>query len=283
MGRTRHKRQADAKHSRLRHPELYELFKASDDAGRIRSWLTGLLDRPIVPSIQIGARLPLKDERLRQLCDLGINCADFLSWHRGKLVEPELGDFHTIHPRLSLRTFREENYGDPTPKLPFACDVTKWDFIRDFCRENNREYHTLVNEALSLNDSICAVNLILLDDKRYIASCVEGRTTPRDIDEPDAKLSMFMGDFEAIVPSWTPEFIPDMANRLRNLVPLIRPITVEISQYPYAVGKLQQPIVAWEWRSGARQDMERMRDYFLQQASSFELVVNLDVRQAISI
>jgi len=248
MGRTRHKRQADAKHTRIKHPELYKLFKASDDAGRIRSWLTKLIDRPIIPSIPIGAQLPLKDERLQQLCDLGINTADFRSWHRGKLVVHELEELHATYNRLSLRNFREENYGDPTPKLPFECDVTKWDFIRNFCRDNNREYHTLVNEALSLDDSICAVNLILLDDKRYIASCVEGRKTPRDIDEPDAKLAMFMRDFEATVPSWTPEFIPDMANRLRNLVPFIRPITVEISQYPdhFRIGKLGQPIIAWE-------------------------------------
>lgn len=278
--RSSHERKAHAKYSRNKFPELHEMFKASDDANRIRSWLINLLDRPTVSTIPVGARLPLKDVRLQQLRDFGINTADFLSWHRGELIEHELEAFHAIHPRLSLRTFREENYGEPSPKLPFACDVTKLDFIRDFCRINNQDYHTLVNEALSLKDSICAVNLVLLDDNRYIASCIEGRTTPRDIDSPNAKLSVFMREFESTVPSWTPGFIPGMANRLRNLVPLIRPITVEISQYPYLVGKLQQPVVAWEWRDGTCHDLKRIEDYFMEQASSFELTVNIDAQPA---
>lgn len=277
MRRTRHQRKAFGRlFQKL--GGLTDIVSAADAPAFFRSWLAGLLlkKNPGKPQMQV---LPLKHVRLRQLAEAGFNCPDFRYWLRGELNIPELKSFWEKHGRLSLRNVREEVLLEQTPKLPVAYDKEDWGFIADFCEHHNRQYHTLVNEALPLRDSLVAGNIILLDAERYVVSYFEGYGTPRDVDEkPSSELRVYLRPFDARVPEWAPHGLEELVARLQASHPSFSPVipkTFEFSIYPYPVGLLRRPEVFWEWRSGSSHDLYTIITKMLERADSHELIFRL--------
>ncbi len=257
-------------------PEIRAQFKAVENPGLIKNFLAEILTRPNISNPVV--EVPLKNTRLQQLADAGFNYVDFRFWPKGQLNLSELEKFFGFYGKLSLRNFTEEKYGDPSPRLPVMYNVGQLSLVRSFCLENNKSYHTLVNEVLPLEDSVCSGNLVLWDDQSYLVSCIRGYGTPRDVDEKDAPLLVFMGSFGERTPDWTPPFITDMADSLHNFLPKLRPITIEFSLYPYEVGQLKRKEVFWEWRGGSLYDINVMAAHCLTQSNSYEIRINMPLR-----
>lgn len=273
MARSSHKRKGFQRWTDKTLPALRGFIKSMDYANSLRGRLASILSRPQI--ISSAGILPLKDIRLRQLVDAGFNYADFRSWCRGQLNVNELEEFFNLHERrLSLRLFTEEKLGDPSPRLPFEPGVGDWSKVKSFCLEHNWNYHILVNETIP-RDSIYSGSLILQDRTNYIVSCIEGFGTPRDVDEPNAKLRVFMKHFGQSIPERMPTFIAEMASRFENFLPQYRPMTIEFSYHRELVGHLQQPLVFWEWRDGSLHDLNKVIAYCLNQAQSHEIVIEL--------
>ena len=275
MRRTRHERQAFGRRLRGLGTNLFNLFRAADSPSPLRNWLGQmLLKNAAATSEQL---LPLKHVRLQELADAGFNCADFRFWPKNKLDVAELREFWQKQGRISLRNFREETALEQTPKLPVAYDRSDWSAILDFCRRYNREYHTLVNEALPLKDSLYAGNIILLDEEHYVVSYFEGYGTPRDVDDKEhPELKVYVRKFGVAVPSWAPELFAELAAKLQSFRTCFRPMTVEFSAYPYPVGICRRQEVFWEWRGGAAHDLSAVVARLLERVESCELAFVLD-------
>lgn len=219
--------------------------------------------------------LPLKHLRLQELADSGFNCPDFRFWLRGTLNIAELREFLKIHKKISLRNFTEENVLAETPKLPVAYGKNDWNFIEEFCGRNNTQYHTLVNQFLPPDESLLAGNIILLDDTRYAVSCFEGPGTPRDVDDKVSELKVCQRKFNEPPPKWVPETLKNLVSKLKTFRPDFRPMTIEFSIYPYAVGMLSRPEILWEWRGGSAHDLYTVISRLLENADSHELTLAL--------
>ncbi len=277
MKRTRHQRKAFGRlFQKL--GSVTDIIRAADAPSFFRSWLGHILLKNISqkPQMQI---LPLKHTRLEQLAEAGFNCPDFCYWLRGELNPLELKDFLEKYGRISLRNVTEERLLEQTPKLPVEYDQNDWDFISDFCSKYNRQYHTLVNEALPLKDSLIAGNIILLDPERYVVSYFEGYGTPRDVDDKgSSELKVYLRPFNTPVPEWAPKKLEELVAQLQtshlNFSP-ITPKTFEFSIYPYPVGLQQRPEVFWEWRSGSTHDLYTIIARMLERADSHELIFHL--------
>lgn len=281
MGRTRHQRKA---FERLcRKLGLSNIIKAVDAPAPFRSWLANIILR-YVPRESPAMILPLKHIRLQQLADESFNVPVFHYWLRGELKNriSELEDFWKKHGRISLRNVTEEKILDQTPKLPVKYDQSDWDSISDFCLRHNEQYHTLVNEALPLRDSLMAGNIILLDSERYVVSYFEGYGTPRDVDDkPSSELKIYLCSSRDQAPGWAPRQLEELVPRLQMFRTDFRPITFEFSRYPYPVGLLQGQEVFWEWRSGSAHDLYTVVARMLERADSHELIFQLPAEDPI--
>ncbi len=280
MVRTRHQRKTLAR--LIEKFGINNIFRAIDGPSGFRKRLVEVLmkDPYSKPQKQI---LPLKHIRLQELLDAGINCPPFLYWLRGEIKIGELKDFWKKHGRISLRTVTEEINLQPTPKLPVAYDKSDWGFITGFCIEHNIKYHTLVNAALPLEDSLLAGNIILLDPDHYIVSYFEGYGTPRDVDDKDfSELKVYLRSFGNLVPAWAPPQIDEIIGKLKEFKPDFRPITFEFSIYPYPVGVLKRHEVFWEWRSGCAHDLYTIVTRMLERVDSHELTLRIP-RQVVNV
>lgn len=277
MTQTRHQRKAFGRLFR-KLGGATKIISAVDAPSSFRSWLANILLRDIStePPAQI---LPLKHVRLQQLADARINTPSFRYWLRGELNPAELKAFLRSHGRISLRNVREERLLEETPKLPVEYDKSDWDFIIDFCSKHNRQYHTLVNEALPLSDSLMAGNIILLGSGKYIVSYFEGYGTPRDVDDKSsAELKVYLRPFDTEGPIWAPRIFEGLVAQLQathlNFSP-IEPKTFEFSIYKYDVGLLQRPEIFWEWRSGSAHDLYTVVARMLERVDSHEMIFDL--------
>lgn len=253
-------------------PEIGRIFQAGDHINFFRYWLANLISPPVLSRDLLP--LPLKSTRLDQLCNAGLNCAPYQYWMRGELDEHELRNFLRQYNKVSFRTFTEEKYGADSPKLPVEYGISNWERLQDLCRINNHNYHILINQFLPL-DCIYAGNIILEKD-HFIFSSLRGFGTPRMADEQGAKLEVFRRRFDEPVPEWAPGFLSTLKEQFRSIVPTLRPITLEFSYFPYAVGLLQKQEVFWEWRGGSVHDLARISQYLLsQQAKSYEATIQL--------
>ncbi len=123
---------------------------------------------------------PLKHVRLQQLEDAGLNVADFICWAPGCLNIEELKTFLEKHGRISCRHFHEDEKAHF--KCPVLYDQTDLKTIIDFCSEHNKQFYTLCNEAIKLDDSICAGNILVLNEETFFVEYFNGSGTPRDIE-----------------------------------------------------------------------------------------------------
>ncbi|MEY4722737.1 MAG: hypothetical protein RLZZ324_250 [Candidatus Parcubacteria bacterium] len=274
MTRTRNQRRAFGRFIMKHFPEGWRLTRFADGHAVIGNWLSRAFvgTPPVAPQPQ---HLPLKHTRLADLEHAGFNVADHRAWLRGELDEPALEAFLRQHGSISLRNFREETPGEPTPKLPVEYEQTDWHHVREFCREYNRQYHTLVNQALPLGESLYAGNVILMDDARYVVSYFQGYGTPRDVDAtPNGKLNVFMRSF-GDAPPHVPEGLRDIGERFKTFLPQHRPMTIEFSIYPHAVGRLRRPEIFWEWRGGSTQDLHTVIARLLDRVSAYDVALHV--------
>ncbi len=264
------------KNARRNFPELYSLFKGGDTPGLIRNRLAGILSK--FTGAEVLPQIPLKHDRIKYLVDSDFNVMDYRYWLRGQLPG-KMSEFEKFFYKyvnqdgISLRTVTEEKYNQPSPQLPVRYCIKSLYLAKTFCLENNKYHHTLVHQGLPLAKSLYSGNFILMNDTDYLAAFIKGYGTPRSVDQPDVKnLLVFGGQFDEPTPDWAPEFIASMSDKLRNLVPELRPIIVEFSVYPEPVGLLGLPVVFWEWRCCSPQDLYRLIMKALPHFRSFELV-----------
>lgn len=274
MRTTRHQRQAFGRLLR-KLGSAAMIIRAADAPSSLRSRLGRVLLRKI-PEEPQRQMLPLKHVRLQQLYEAGLNCPPFRFWLRGELNPEELQEFLRMHGRISLRNFTEERILDPTPELPVAYDRSDWNFILDFCRRYNRQYHTLVNEALPLSDSLLAGNVIVLDAERYMVAYFEGYGTPRDVSaKVSSELKVYLRPFDAPAPQGVPQQIEEIVAKVRAFRPDFRPITFEFSIYPRPVGLRGTPEIFWEWRSGSAHDLYAVISRLMERVDAHELTFQL--------
>lgn len=196
-------------------------------------------------------RYPLKDRRLQQLDEAGFNVVDFVCFPPNTLKgrESELQAFLAKHKRISCRHFHEDE--KKHFKCPVMYDRDNWDEIIAFCLEHNQKFYTLCNQALTLDDSVYAGNILLLDERNYCIEYFAGKGTPRDIESKGAdELIFFRREVGVPMPDDTPAPLKRLAFNFRNFVPDIRPLIIEFSLYPYSVGRQDSNVVCWEWRLG---------------------------------
>ena len=201
---------------------------------------------------------PLKHLRLEELHQAGFNVADFICFPPGTLRgrEEELRAFLAKHGKISCRHF----HGDERHhfKCPVKYDQTDFDTILTFCLANNEgrneaktAFYTLCNEAISLQESVCAGNILILDARNYFVEYFNGPGTPRDIEHKGAdELKVYTRSFGS--PSQGPP-PPDIVKELAYLASKFKPVgpyILEFSLYPYPIGKNQTEIIVWEWRLG---------------------------------
>lgn len=206
---------------------------------------------------------PLKNVRLEQLHAAGFNVADFICFPPHTLFNrehelQELRAFLTKHKRISCRHFHD----DETKyfKCPVKYDQTDYKAIWDFCLANNEgkneaqvAFYTLCNEAINTQESLCAGNILVLNDQTFFVEYFEGPGTPRDIETKShdqlKTFSRTMG--EPAEGTRPPDEVLRMAHEARKFKPLDnKPYILEFSLYPYPIGRQQTNIICWEWRWG---------------------------------
>ncbi len=202
---------------------------------------------------------PLKHVRLAELYKAGFNVADFICFPPNTLRgrEEELRAFLTKHGTISCRHFHENE------KTHFKCPVkyeqTDFDTILAFCMANNYgnneqgiPFYTLCNEAINLQDSICAGNILVLDERNYFVEYFNGPGTPRDIESKGAdELKIYTRNFGAPTQGTPPpEIVRQMAFKASKYRPVKGPYILEFSLYPYPIGRSRSTMIIWEWRLG---------------------------------
>lgn len=196
---------------------------------------------------------PLKHVRLEQLSGAGFNVANFICFppHTLKGREAELRAFFTKHGRISCRHFHEnekEHF-----KCPVKYDQTDFDVILAFCLENNEEFYTLCNEAINLKDSICAGNILVLNEQAVWVEYFYGPGTPRDLEGkgPDELKTYGKTIGQPAEGDRPPDEILQMIVNARKFKALDnKAYILEFSLYPYPIGRNQTNIICWEWRWG---------------------------------
>lgn len=203
---------------------------------------------------------PLKNLRLEQLHVAGFNVADFICFPpnglRGR--EEELKAFLAKHGRISCRHFHkdEKRYF----KCPVKYDQTDIDAILEFCLANNEgkneageAFYTLCNEAINTKESLCAGNILVLNEQTLFVEYFDGPGTPRDIEHKSHdELKTFSRTFgQPAEGDRPPDAVLRMAHEARKFRPLDnKAYILEFSLYPYPIGRQQSHIICWEWRWG---------------------------------
>lgn len=203
---------------------------------------------------------PLKHVRLEQLSKAGFNVADFICFppHTLRGREEELKTFLAKHGTISCRNF----HGDE--KVHFKCPVeyekTDFDFILAFCLANNEgnneaktAFYTLCNEAINVQESVCAGNILVLNEHAYFVEYFYGPGTPRDIETkgPDELKTYGKVDGQPAEGEKPPDDVIRMVWNARKFQALAnKAYIVEFSLYPYPIGRNQTEVICWEWRWG---------------------------------
>lgn len=214
----------------------------------------------------MSSEYPLKHERLSQLYKAGFNVADFACWAPGQLNPAELKRFLKKHKKISCRHFHSDE--KKHFKCPVAYDQTDFETILAFCSEHNKTFYTLCNEAIRLEDSICAGNILILNEETYFIEYFYGPGTPRDIESKGpAELKIYnrtVGQPSEGEPP--PEQILKMAFNARKFKALEnKAYILEFSLYPYPIGRNQSNTICWEWRWGWLHYQLQANQYLLQQ------------------
>ncbi len=203
---------------------------------------------------------PLKHIRLQQLSDAGFNVANFICFPPQTLKghEEELRAFLAKHSTISCRHFHQDE------KVHFKCPVkyeqTDFNTILDFCLSNNEgtneaktAFYTLCNEAINLKDSICAGNILVLNEQAYFIEYFNGPGTPRDIETkgPDELKTYSKTIGQPAEGEKPPDDILHMVMDAKKFKALEnKAYIVEFSLYPYPIGRNQTHVICWEWRWG---------------------------------
>ncbi len=218
---------------------------------------------------------PLKHLRLHQLSESGFNVADFICFPPNTLLgrEEELRVFLKKHGTISCRHFHEQE------KAHFKCPVkyeqTDFKTILDFCLANNygdndekTPFYTLCNEAINLKDSICAGNILVLNEQAYFVEYFYGPGTPRDIESkgPDELKTYGKTMGQPAEGEKPPDDVLRMVLNAKKFKALDnKSYIVEFSLYPYPIGRDQTNIICWEWRWGWLHYQMQANRYLLDQ------------------
>lgn len=218
---------------------------------------------------------PLKHIRLEQLHQAGINVADFICFPprtlRGR--EEELRAFFAKHGTISCRHFHENE------KVYFKCpvkyDQTDFDTILAFCLANNEgnneaktAFYTLCNEAINVKESICAGNILVLNEYSVWIEYFYGPGTPRDTESkgPDELKTYGKTMGQPAEGNRPPDAVLRMAVEARGFRALAnKAYILEFSLYPYPIGRNQTHIICWEWRWGWLHYQMQANRYLLDQ------------------
>ncbi len=204
---------------------------------------------------------PLKHIRLEQLYKAGFNIADFICFAPNTLRgrKNELKKFFKKHRRISCRNFHSDERAHF--KCPVRYDQNDFDTILEFCLSNNEgqneekaAFYTLCNEAIKLEDSTCAGNVLIQDKNSFIAEFFYGKGTPRDIDlKPFNEIKSYRKS--GYLPAEGDKPSDDVLRFIKTAKDFKafadKPYLLEFSVYPYPIGKRQTNVICWEWRWGA--------------------------------
>src|SRR3989344_3025633 len=157
---------------------------------------------------------PLKDVRLSQLLEAGINVVDFVCFAPGQLDEEGLRAFFEKYKKISCRHFHADE--STHFKCPVKYEQTDWEVIVAFCRENNKKFYTLCNQAVALEDSTFAGNILFHQgDRSYTIEYFEGYGTPRDIEKKSqSEIKVFERVFGEPITEDAPEALKQLAAKL---------------------------------------------------------------------
>ena len=194
---------------------------------------------------------PLKHVRLEELSGGGFNIADFSCWAPGQLNIEELKAFLSKHGRISCRHFHQDE--KKHFKCPVLYDQTDFDTILAFCSEHNKQYYTLCNEAIKLDDSICAGNILIFNEKDYLVEYFYGTGTPRDVEKkaPPELRSYRKSGYSPAEGEKPSDAVLNLVLKARKFKALAdKSYIVEFSVYPYPIGRNRTTTITWEWRWG---------------------------------
>jgi len=212
------------------------------------------LENPYDKSHNCKIRYPRKHERLQDMLGNGLNVADFICFEPNQLEEKKIEKFFEKHRKVSIRHFHEDEVR--FPKCPVLYDADNLKKVIEFAKENNKRFYTLINQSISVRDSLFCGTIFWIDDglrdRKFIMEYFNGIGTPRDIEKKNqSQLIHQYGPIFLTIQTQDPKYeqLKVIVNETWRATAL-RPIIFEFSYYPYPVGKLQKRQIYWEWRLG---------------------------------
>lgn len=198
-----------------------------------------------------------KLERIRQLADHGLNTPRLIQIDVGTRFDDDL------RARLlaeaageRLMTVRTYHPTDETTyaKGPFFPEIPVEEAIGR-AEELSREWHVLYQEAIDVGDTRFAGNLLLTADGSGSYEALAGPYRVRDVEQPPPGAEGCLRHATFRSPAEIPE-APIRAAVQRvlasglidDVAPEGEPVVIEFNVQRRPVGRLQEPILFWEWR-----------------------------------
>lgn len=202
--------------------------------------------------VRIGVEYPTKDKRLEQLDAMGLNIADFVHFAPGQFNVSKARELFDKYKCVSVRTFSDREH--EVCLGPVKYEIGRFEEVERFCRENTREYHLLVNQAISVKDAIITGKIMWLDDVRYYIDYFHGAGTPRNVDNMGGDLRVVGGLVHRHDIPLSPDRATNMAlyelvEKTKNVPQSLKPnpVLLEFQFYPYQIGRRKERLIFWEW------------------------------------
>ena len=197
-----------------------------------------------------------KLERIEQLHGYGLNTPRLLLVPAGSTFDAELVErLQTAAGGDELMTVRTYHPTDETTyaKGPFAPEVPVEEAIR-LAEEFARDWNVLFQEAIDVEETVLAGNLLLSASGQGRYEALAGRHRVRDVEHPPPGATVLRESFARPEDIREPS-VRELATRVlrSGLLEEVtadadEPIVVEFNVQERPVGRLRDPLLLWEWR-----------------------------------
>lgn len=191
---------------------------------------------------------PAKHLRLNELRESGLNIADFIYFPIAGFDEETAKKLFEKYSSVSVRTFAPSEL--LVHATPVKYEMTDFKVVEEFCKEQNREYNLLMNQAINLKDALITGKIAWINSENFHVDYFYGPGTPRYMDEDrQVALHTVTGNLKQQTRPDVDERILEVVEKTKTAIAHFRPIIFEFQIYPYEIGVLKQKTIFWEWLS----------------------------------